>query len=65
LLLLTSGPGGEENIENFARMWLTKSINRIRRVSRLLQLLGMLITAGYLLLTFIGTQDLGSLIGNR
>ncbi|WP_052206225.1 type II secretion system F family protein [Pantoea rodasii] len=65
LLLLTSGPGGEDNIENFARMWLTKSIHRIRRVSKFLQLLGMLITAGYLLLTFIATQDLGSLIGNR
>lgn len=65
LLLLTSGPGGEDNIENFARMWLTKSINRIKRISRLLQLLGMLITAGYLLLTFIATQDLGSLISNR
>ncbi len=65
LLLLTSGPGGEDNIENFARMWLTKSINRIKRLSRLLQLQGMLVTAGYLLLTFIATQDLGSLIGNR
>lgn len=65
LLLLTSNQGGEDNIENFARMWLTKSINRIKRISRLLQLLGMLATAGYLMLTFIATQDLGSLIGNR
>lgn len=65
LLLLTAGPGGEDHIENFARMWLGKSINRIKRISRLLQLLGMLVTAGYLLLTFIATQDLGSLIGNH
>lgn len=65
LLLLTSGSGGEDNIESFARMWLKKSIHRIKRVCKLLQLAGMLTTAGYLLLTFAATQDLSSLIGQR
>lgn len=65
LSLLTASPGGEDNIENFARMWLTKSINRIKRTTRFLQVAGMLITAGYLLLTFIATQSLGELIGNH
>ncbi|WP_342656076.1 general secretion pathway protein GspF (plasmid) [Pantoea sp. RSPAM1] len=65
LIMLTSGPGGEDNIENFARMWLKKSISRIKRVCTLFQLAGMLVTAGYLLLTFIATQDLNSIISNR
>lgn len=65
LMLLTAGPGGEDNIENFARMWLKKSIGRIKRVCQIFQLVGMLATAGYLLLTFLATQDLSSIIGNR
>lgn len=65
LMLLTAGSGGEENIENFARMWLKRSIGRIKRVCQYFQLAGMLATAGYLLLTFLATQDLGSIIGNR
>ena len=65
LMLLTAGPGGEDNIENFARMWLKKSIGRIKRVCQIFQLAGMLATAGYLLLTFQATQDLSSLIGNH
>lgn len=65
LMLLTAGPGGEENIENFARMWLKKSIGRIKRVCQVFQLAGMLATAGYLLLTFLATQDLSAIIGNR
>lgn len=65
LMLLTAGPGGEDNIENFARMWLKKSIGRIKRVCQVFQLVGMLATAGYLLLTFLATQDLSAIIGNR
>lgn len=65
LMLLTSAPGGEDNIENFARMWLKKAIGRIKRVCQIFQLVGMLATAGYLLLTFLATQDLSALIGNR
>jgi len=65
LILLTAGPGGEDNIENFARMWLRKAIGRIKRVCQAFQLAGMLATAGYLLLTFLATQDLSSIIGNR
>jgi len=65
LMLLTAGPGGEDNIENFARMWLKKAIGRIKRVCQVFQLVGMLATAGYLLLTFLATQDLSSIIGNR
>lgn len=65
LSLLTASPGGEDNIENFARMWLSKTINRIKRTTRILQVAGMLTTAGYLLLTFIATQNLGDLIGNH
>lgn len=65
LMLLTAGPGGEENIENFARMWLKRSIGRIKRVCQFFQIAGMLATAGYLLLTFLATQDLSSIIGNR
>lgn len=65
LILLTAGPGGEDNIENFARMWLRKAIRRIKRVCQAFQLAGMLATAGYLLLTFLATQDLSSIIGNR
>ncbi|MBY4841134.1 type II secretion system F family protein [Pantoea sp. DY-5] len=65
LSLLTASPGGEDNIENFARMWLTKTIERIKRTTRLLQVAGMLICAGYLLLTFIATQNLSDLIGNH
>lgn len=65
LMLLTAGSGGEDNIENFARMWLKRSIGRIKRVCQIFQLIGMVATAGYLLLTFLATQDLGSIIGNR
>lgn len=65
LSLLTASPGGEDSIENFARMWLTKTISRIKRTTRLLQVAGMLISAGYLLLTFIATQNLSDLIGNH
>lgn len=65
LMLLTASPGGENNIDNFARMWLKKSIKRITRTTRLLQFVAMLVTAGYLLLSFTATQDLGSLIGTR
>lgn len=65
LSLLTASSGGEDNIENFARMWLNKTIGRIKRTTRLLQVVGMLISAGYLLLTFIATQNLNDLIGNH
>ncbi|MGP2416731.1 type II secretion system F family protein [Pantoea ananatis] len=65
LSILTATTGGEDNIENFARMWLTKTINKIKRTTWIIQVAVMLITAGYLLLTFAATQDLGSLIGNH
>ncbi|MBU9819679.1 type II secretion system F family protein [Rahnella sp. BCC 1045] len=65
LKLLTTGKGFEGHIENFARVWLTQSIRRIQRTTKWLQLAGMLLTAGYMGLTVLATQDLSNLIGIR
>ncbi|MGK2679309.1 type II secretion system F family protein [Serratia marcescens] len=63
LVLLTNGDNAETVIENFAHNWLTKTVDRITRTASRLSLLCLIISALYMVLIVLGTQDLGAMSG--
>jgi type II secretory pathway component PulF len=65
LVLLTEGDNAEIIIENFARSWLVKSVERIKRTATLLSYAGLAINAGYMILILLATQNLTDLVGTH
>ncbi len=65
LVLLTDGDNAEPIIENFAHMWLKKTLARIKRTASVLSAFALSTSAGYMLLIVMSTQDLNNLAGTR
>ncbi|WP_439412575.1 type II secretion system F family protein [Enterobacter ludwigii] len=65
LAMMTGNDNAEQIIENFAAVWLAKTVARIERLASRLSLAALLITGGYMALIIMATQSLNTLVGNH